>query len=1004
MDFSWQACFNDSINYIERMERGNWMKKSWRRKTGIWMVITMVLTTLPTISPQVEEKKPVVTKAATKTSEEDIIIKDIMLGTDMISAPKSADSVYGWQGDWISFGKKKWRVLDPATTAFNSAEETTAGKEKILLHRDTMIEESTMDAYEESTALENDLTAGEIKAVSASVKAGDNPLMGEKFFFLDETEATNANYGYGNAKSRISNILENGETWWLRSKTADSRRMVETDGTIITEKETESNGIRPAMTLDTSRVLLASPTLRGISYDKSESVRLVPNYFGVVSGIKWQLTLQGVDVEGNEVSSLDAKVKSGTLAPGNTVTFTHKAANILAGASQVSVMICTEEDGIRYYGKINEDVTATTSELTLPTEMKPGNYQLYVFGEDVNYGGNTDFATAVSKEEAMEMVVESEYEMGSGDTLFMEKVGTDTYRNIIKDEKQIIEVDNKNVIPRVINGTKKLTVPCTFSDSGSENPATQVSYLITEKSDGNSDEKILDYGQAWYKVPDADAALTFVLPEWYENETIYLFLEKVTTGTTTGYASEMVQLDFANVEWTENGNRDRTVSVIVEEEADSTDDCSVTLLDGADNDTIFSVEDFVVSTTSSNNTSIAEGLQVTAINGETQVQGAGEACLTISVDSEFAAQETVKYLWWKEKLLGEIKVIKRVVQTRNLEKTYAPKFAGTQLTTEELQEMPILQETESNAAILFYTDEACTTLVGSQGDTVSGINYYGAMPPGAGKVGDEPIDAGTYYFRIEMFPSEKNEGYVTATKTFTVHKDSVTIKAADQTIELGSNVSQVPSEGIENYYFGTSHCYYVNSVVLTADSLEMNVENNKITPSDAVIYCKKHWETVGVDITKNFNISYEPGNLTVTEKVVATPTPTPSPDVVYTDTDISYHLPDSYENDDSSAFENKETTVKKLGRPIIKKVKRNKTGKKIILQIKKKVKGAKGYQVAYATNKKFKKKKTKSGKGLKISIFGIKKKKVYFVKVRAYKVDDSGKKRYGKWSKVKKAK
>lgn len=63
----------------------------------------------------------------------------------------------------------------------------------------------------------------------------------------------------------------------------------------------------------------------------------------------------------------------------------------------------------------------------------------------------------------------------------------------------------------------------------------------------------------------------------------------------------------------------------------------------------------------------------------------------------------------------------------------------------------------------------------------------------------------------------------------------------------------------------------------------------------------------------------------------------------------------------------------------------------------KKVKGAKGYQVKWATNKKFKKAKKKLTKKKKITLKNLKKNK-YFVKVRAYKVV-KGKKVYGKFSK-----
>lgn len=68
-----------------------------------------------------------------------------------------------------------------------------------------------------------------------------------------------------------------------------------------------------------------------------------------------------------------------------------------------------------------------------------------------------------------------------------------------------------------------------------------------------------------------------------------------------------------------------------------------------------------------------------------------------------------------------------------------------------------------------------------------------------------------------------------------------------------------------------------------------------------------------------------------------------------------------------------------------------------------KVTGAKGYQLQYALNKKFKKKKSIQTKKTKYIIKKLKKKKTYYIRVRAYKMDGK-KKVYGKWSKVKKIK
>lgn len=96
--------------------------------------------------------------------------------------------------------------------------------------------------------------------------------------------------------------------------------------------------------------------------------------------------------------------------------------------------------------------------------------------------------------------------------------------------------------------------------------------------------------------------------------------------------------------------------------------------------------------------------------------------------------------------------------------------------------------------------------------------------------------------------------------------------------------------------------------------------------------------------------------------------------------------------------------VKAPSKPVIKSV-TNKKGKKMVVKLKAKVKGAKGYQLTYATNSRFTqaKKSVDMGSTSK-TITKLKKGKTYYVKVRAYTKDSKGKKVYGKYSNVKKVK
>lgn len=91
------------------------------------------------------------------------------------------------------------------------------------------------------------------------------------------------------------------------------------------------------------------------------------------------------------------------------------------------------------------------------------------------------------------------------------------------------------------------------------------------------------------------------------------------------------------------------------------------------------------------------------------------------------------------------------------------------------------------------------------------------------------------------------------------------------------------------------------------------------------------------------------------------------------------------------------TTVK---RPSISKL-TNVKGKKMQVSGKT-VSGAKGYEVQYALDSKFKKGvKIVNARGAKATIKGLQKNKKYYVRIRAYKLDEEGKKLTSAWSTAK---
>lgn len=82
---------------------------------------------------------------------------------------------------------------------------------------------------------------------------------------------------------------------------------------------------------------------------------------------------------------------------------------------------------------------------------------------------------------------------------------------------------------------------------------------------------------------------------------------------------------------------------------------------------------------------------------------------------------------------------------------------------------------------------------------------------------------------------------------------------------------------------------------------------------------------------------------------------------------------------------------------------KGKVKKKAIQVSWKKAAGANGYELWYSTTKKWNKKKTKTTKKTKLTLGKLKSKKTYYIRVRAYTIQN-GKKVYGRWSKTVKKK
>lgn len=126
---------------------------------------------------------------------------------------------------------------------------------------------------------------------------------------------------------------------------------------------------------------------------------------------------------------------------------------------------------------------------------------------------------------------------------------------------------------------------------------------------------------------------------------------------------------------------------------------------------------------------------------------------------------------------------------------------------------------------------------------------------------------------------------------------------------------------------------------------------------------------------------------------------------VYTDKKAAngktyYYRIQAYESSDNNCYS---ASVKRIRLKASAITGRSKTKNSFTVKYKK-VSGAGGYQISYSTTKKYtknvKNKWVKSGKTIQKKITGLKRKKTYYIRVRAYKTV-GGKKYYGAWSSVK---
>ena len=228
----------------------------------------------------------------------------------------------------------------------------------------------------------------------------------DKVFILSGEEVMNPAYGFdgSNAASdtRVAQITlavhassgyigyNDAHTWWLRDTGSGTSRFVYNDGEVVATsntafyKQSDLRGVRPAINIDLSKVLLLTPATGG--KNSNGALTAIPSY----TGNEWKLTVRDTAYK-FAVAQTEATAQSG-----GTVSLDYTKAKYGAN-DYISAVLVNADGNALYYGKITQAASADgTVNITIPAGLAPGNYTLKVFNEQINGDYNTDKGSAFS--------------------------------------------------------------------------------------------------------------------------------------------------------------------------------------------------------------------------------------------------------------------------------------------------------------------------------------------------------------------------------------------------------------------------------------------------------------------------------------------------------------------------------------------------------------------------------------------------------------------------------
>ena len=356
--------------------------------------------------------------------------KEIVSGTAHITGAMESNIYFGnyWQSvkseDATDSNKEpvKWRVLANDGSLFVVSDQNLDCVEYNSSAETVTWEECTLRKWLNSKFLDKAFTTQEQGAVLESLVVNEDGAKGseagadtyDKVYLLSIYEVIDPELGfptdwkakggtrvalnteYTKSKRALTNPDMAG-AWWLRTPgDAKNAANVFNAGNVFVRGGNVNNfifAVRPAMNIDTSKVLFSSPAEGGKTSGVPglEAMKEVGSY----TGSDWKLTIKDDTRPVFEASVAGSK----TILIDGVVKLRYQGAS--SGVNEyVSAMIEDTEGNILYYGNIVDNTASDAADsgkaaINVPADLMPGKYKLLVFSEQCNGDFKTDFSSDI---------------------------------------------------------------------------------------------------------------------------------------------------------------------------------------------------------------------------------------------------------------------------------------------------------------------------------------------------------------------------------------------------------------------------------------------------------------------------------------------------------------------------------------------------------------------------------------------------------------------------------